>query len=137
MPYYNQKKLFSNSLYRKSIFLTILVFRLVVALGQDSAKATKIDFRAFDRLAFVGTNFQNSIFLYLDGPRVLFNAHKKVGLKMGVAFFPTMYYNIVTNELTPKLGVGPRLDYKKIVMATPFYVIDDGWRIHAGIGYKF
>jgi hypothetical protein len=122
---------------KKFILCWLILLFGITTNAQDTTGKKKIDYKTFDRIVFFGTNFSNSLFLYLDGPRVLFWVDKKRTSKVGLAFFPTMYYNFSTKTLDPKLGIGLRVDYKKLSFGVPFYQIDDKWKPHIGFGIKF
>jgi hypothetical protein len=98
--------------------ITLLSWIFIAAFlqlnAQDTTHQKKTDYKLFDRIVFLGSNFRNSIFLYLDGPRVMIWLDKKQSTKLGLAFFPTMYYRFDTKTITPLLGGGLRFDYKKM-----------------------
>jgi hypothetical protein len=115
-------------------FFTAMITKLP---AQDTVRNNKLDDKSVDRIVFAGSNFKNSMFLYLDGPRILFWLDGEKTTKVGLAFFPTMYYRFNTKQLLPLLGLGPRFDYKKISVGFPFYLLDGKWKPHTGIGLKF
>lgn len=63
----------------------------------------------------------------------------KLGSSWSVALaaFPSLL--IVDRKAEPRLGIGPRLDYRNLVLIVPafFHNKTDRWVWTAGIGYKF
>jgi hypothetical protein len=57
--------------------------------------------------------------------------------KAGVAAMPSFY--VRDGKTGAKLAVGPRIDYKNLVFALPFFHFgtSETWIMTAGIGYKF
>lgn len=58
-------------------------------------------------------------------------------LKAGVAAMPSFY--VRDGRSGAKLAVGPRIDFKNLVFALPFFHFDtsETWIMTAGLGYKF
>lgn len=58
-------------------------------------------------------------------------------LKIGVAAYPSFY--VKSGKTGAKLGVGPRIDYKNLVLISPFYSFEsnDEWVWTIGLEYKF
>lgn len=58
-------------------------------------------------------------------------------IKIGVAAYPSFY--VKSGKTGAKLGVGPRIDYKNLVLISPFYSFEsqDEWVWTIGLGYKF
>ncbi|WP_423738060.1 hypothetical protein [Chitinophaga caseinilytica] len=63
----------------------------------------------------------------------------KLGFSWSVALaaFPSLL--IVDRKAEPRLGIGPRLDYRNLVLIVPafFHNKTDRWIWTAGVGYKF
>lgn len=58
-------------------------------------------------------------------------------LSVALAAFPSLL--IVDSKAEPRLGIGPRLDYRSFVLIVPafFHNKTDRWIWTAGVGYKF
>ncbi|HCA82952.1 MAG TPA: hypothetical protein DEP18_04130 [Flavobacteriales bacterium] len=79
-----------------------------------------------------GKNFYS---MNVGGPGLYFVINKN--LKMGIGAFPSLY--VLNGNLGARLGVSPRIDFKNLVLITPFFHRDrtDEWIWSVGFGYKF
>lgn len=80
----------------------------------------------------VGKNFYS---FNVGGPSLQFRITES--LKVGVAAMPSFY--VREGKSGAKLAVGPRIDFKNLVFALPFFHFDtsETWIMTAGLGYKF
>lgn len=61
----------------------------------------------------------------------------KDGFKVGVGALPSIH--IEDGKTTPKLGIGPRIDLKKVSIIAPFFPVQPTgkWAGSLGLAYKF
>lgn len=118
----------------KYVFMLFLMLMLCFSATAQNDSA-KVQVKLFDRIAWFGSDFKEHLFLYMDGPRILFrlNTH----WKLGPTFFPTLMYNFKNGTFDTGLGAGVRIDYKRWALGIPMYRIGDDWRPAMGIGFKF
>lgn len=84
----------------------------------------------------IGTSVgENFIAFNVGGPA--FQLVLTKDFKIGVGAFPSFY--VLNGKTGARLGVSPRIDYKKLVFIAPFYHRDsaDEWIWSVGLGYKF
>ncbi len=83
-----------------------------------------------------GVSFgDRTIAFNVGGPHLKLKVGKDVGIAL--AAFPSLL--IVSGKAEPRLGIGPRLDYRSLVLIVPafFHNKSDAWIWTAGLGYKF
>jgi hypothetical protein len=121
---------------RQKLYLLFL-FALISLCGaaQAHTNSSKIQAGIFDRIIWLGTDARQHLFLYMDGPRVLFRLNRN--WKLGPAFFPTLMYNYRKGDWNTGLGAGVRVDYKRFSLGLPMYKIEGEWRPAIGFGFKF
>lgn len=83
-----------------------------------------------------GVSFGDKMVAFnVGGPNLLLNIGKN--WRTGLAAFPSFF--VRDGKTGARLGVGGRVDYKKIVLFSSFYHFDrtDTWVGTLGLGYKF
>ncbi len=140
----------------KMVMIMPLVFFVMSAFAQNVPKdtpkeapkdASKASFKAIGSVAVSYNPSSESAFLNFGGPGL-----KLEYGKFGIAFnmFPSLRYfhgdiNGKTDvyrtkaEVTPILGAGLQLSYKKLALVLPMYYLptNNVWLMSAGLGYKF
>ncbi len=117
-------------------FFLVLTFYFVVA--QDSSSTKKVvHVSTFSGQAMLSHD-GDAFYLNFGGPSVMANFGK---IKIMIGMFPSLRIkeDPVRSTLTPILGTGPTLQYKKLLLGFPFYYIaaSNVWKMSAGLGYKF
>lgn len=95
--------------------------------------------KAFKMIGIAGLSYwRKNAFLNFGGPSVKFN-YKKMGVQC--SFFPSLRTNFETPviSVTPLLGAGVSVYYKKVALIAPCYYIANKniWVVSYGIGYTF
>lgn len=112
----------------------LLAGRLLFAQSADSTRSPRPLSIGLEGMA--GVSFgDKTVAFNVGGP------HLKLKLgpfwSVALAAFPSLL--IVDGKAEPRLGIGPRLDYRKLVLIVPafFHNKSDKWIWTAGLGYKF
>ena len=73
--------------------------------------------------------------LNIGGPSLSLVLNKD--FKVGVGALPSIH--IEDGKTTPKLGIGPRIDLKKVSIIAPFFPVQPTgkWAVSLGLAYKF
>jgi hypothetical protein len=95
--------------------------------------------KPFKVIGTIGVSYwNNNAFLNLGGPSLKFN-YKKMGIML--SFFPSLRTSFETPviTLTPILGAGACIYYKKMALTAPCYYIANKniWVVSYGIAYLF
>ncbi|MDQ3536179.1 MAG: hypothetical protein M3421_11195 [Bacteroidota bacterium] len=87
----------------------------------------------------------NTIAVTIGGPSLIYQFSENFSI--GVGGFPSLIYsteiqgynNTTRTKFEPKLGLSPRIDYKKFYLMTPLYHFSnpESWKFTFGVGYKF
>jgi hypothetical protein len=134
---------------KMKFFITLMMFFVcfhVQLLAQETKAETKTEPKPTFTVGFDGqiaatTNGTYS-FLNFGGPSLRMNAKPFV---FSINMFPSLsfYDNPARPFVTPSLGFGCQIAYKKFILCLPLYLVRDKatlpeyWIFTAGIGYKF
>lgn len=119
------------------IFLSALLF------AQENN--SKVNASFFDGIAVAGY-VDNGAFLNFTGPNVnfVYNQTKIMfGMLPSVRIKEDKSSTTKNSILTPNLGIGITVAYKKLALQIPFYcnsktsTVDGKWKMGIGIGYRF
>lgn len=119
-----------------SILPVLLTGMFLYAQDADTAKVKKQKNFSIGLEGMAGVSVGNSTIAFnVGGPNIKLKAGSDFGV--GVAAFPSLL--IVHGKAEPKLGVGPRVDYRHFVLFVPgfYHTKTSEWIWTAGVGYKF
>jgi hypothetical protein len=113
----------------------IYLLALVVLVSTDFMKAQEAKTAAFldgTLGVTVGDGFYT---INIGGPS--FSLVLDKGIKLGVGALPSLHFE--EGKVTPKLGLGPRVDLKKVSIIAPFFPAQPTgkWVGSVGLAYKF
>ncbi len=114
-----------------AILLTSMIS--IHSYAQDTAKASNWDIGLEGMVAVsVGKEMYG---FNAGGPS--FNLRLNKMVKIGVGAFPSFY--VRDGKPGAKLSVGPRIEFKKLVLMAPCYYFESNnkWLWTFGLGYKF
>jgi hypothetical protein len=116
--------------------MTLCVYLLSLqCIAQDIQKESRAKFDV-GLEGMAGVSFGNNFYSFnVGGPSLRLRLNQD--LSVGVGALPSFY---VRNGRTgARLGVSPRVDYKRWVLFAPFLHMDstDEWVFSVGFGYKF
>jgi hypothetical protein len=116
----------------KAIYLLIVFSALIncnVAYGQETKAAVHLDGMLG---ATIGDGF---VTLNIGGPS--FSLVLNQDFKVGVGLLPSIY--IEEGKAGTRLGLGPRIDLKKVSIIAPFFPVQSTgkWVGSLGLAYKF
>ncbi|MBI4930766.1 MAG: hypothetical protein HY841_08390 [Bacteroidetes bacterium] len=129
-------------------FYCLLCFLTQLSFAQETPKkeSPKVSYKTVGSI-IISTHKHSgtemfSGFLNFGGPAVRLD-YGKCGISYGM--FPSLRFVEINNELTvsPTLGTGFQLNYKKFALALPMYYLASPaskkniWIISVGVGYKF
>jgi hypothetical protein len=119
--------------YLISIFPFLLMGMMLHAQKADTARRSNL---RLELEGMAGVSFgNNTVAFNVGGP----NLKLKVGpdLAIGLGAFPSLL--IVHGKAEPKLGAGPRVDYRHFVLFVPgfYHTKTSEWIWTFGLGYKF
>lgn len=81
----------------------------------------------------------SAVYFNLGGPNITYTINKNT--KLSLCMLPSLRIieDPVKPMITPILGSGITMQYKKFVLGLPCYYIqsDNKWKLSFGIGYKF
>ncbi|WP_246535463.1 hypothetical protein [Litoribacter ruber] len=100
---------------------------------QETSGKSMVDFGLEGMLGVsVGPDFYA---VNVGGPSLFLNINPD--WKVGVGALPSLY--VYEGKLGARLGVAPRVDYRKLAFFVPFFHMDsqDQWVWSVGMGYKF
>jgi len=108
---------------------------LVVLVSTDFVKAQESKIAAFldgTLGVTVGDGFYT---INIGGPS--FSLVLDNGMKIGVGALPSLHFE--GGKITPKLGLGPRVDFNKVSIIAPFFPAQPTgkWVGSVGLAYKF
>ena len=133
-----QKTATLNSLLLCALFGMMLLFGTTEVNAQDLKPAEK------SAAATTSLSLEGMIAVSVGNRLVAFNVGGPVfmvkfnsAFKVGVTAFPSFF--ILKGKEGLRLGAGPRIDYKNLVIFGAFYHFDrtDTWIGSVGLGYKF
>lgn len=119
----------------KVVLFFFLMFSSCFAFSQNTegkeVKKTDMDFEGMIGLSYGKDTFGINV----GGPSLKFRFGKSC--KIGVGAFPSLI--VMDKKAYPKLGVSPILEYRNIMLITPYYGYDNANRMiwTFGLGYKF
>lgn len=135
---------------KSSIFKTAVLVSMFGTLGvsaQEKKTNAKISMKPVGAIAVSYSPGAKSEFINFGGPGIRFD-YKEFSLAFHM--FPSIrYFNGDVNDakddyrtksaITPLLGCGPQLAYKKLAFVFPMYYLatNNVWIMSMGIGYKF
>ena len=113
----------------------IYLLALVVLVSTDFVKAQEYKTAAFldgTLGVTVGDGFYT---INIGGPSLSLVLDK--GIKLGVGALPSLHFE--EGKVTPKLGLGPRVDFNKVSIIAPFFPTQPigKWVGSVGLAYKF
>lgn len=115
------------------IITALLLVFYTSAHAQDSTASRKV---RISLEGMIGVSFGNNLVaINVGGPNLKLKLGNK--LAVGVCAMPSLF--IHDGKPEPKLGVGFRVDYGRLVFLVPGYYISNQskWLWSYGIGYKF
>jgi hypothetical protein len=134
---YKFQTLYVSNFFSKYLLFTILSVIFTESFAQNGekkeTKSNKLEVSLEGMLAAsVGKEFYS---FNVGGPALGLKLNEN--LKIGVAAYPSFY--VKSGKTGAKLGVGPRIDYKNLVLISPFFSFEsqDEWVWTIGLGYKF
>jgi hypothetical protein len=112
----------------------LLTGQFLFAQSADSTRPRRQLTVGLEGMAGVSAG-NNTIAFNVGGPHLKLKLNKSIAVAL--AAFPSLL--IVDGKAEPRLGVGPRLDYRNLVLIVPgyFHNKSDKWIWTAGLGYKF
>lgn len=112
----------------------LLTGQALFAQSADSSRPKRAVTVGLEGMAGISAG-NNTIAFNVGGPHLKLKLGKNFGVAL--AAFPSLL--IVDGKAEPRLGVGPRLDYRSFVLIVPgyFHNKSDKWIWTAGVGYKF
>lgn len=121
---------------RKIILLLPLTICFLISYSQkDSTQIKKPKLVVFEKTIMIGHDFYSRLWLGFGGPQLMFKLNRQ--LKIGPAYYPTLWWDYNTGEFDTKLGVGFRVDIKRIIIGYNTFRVKDYWVGSIGAGYKF
>lgn len=123
---------------KKICIAVFLITTFYDAIAQDSSSA-KTHIRATKFTGQVMASYDaDAFYVNFGGPSLSVNFGK---LKLAISMLPSLRIkdDPVRPVVTPILGAGPSLQYKKMLLGFPFYYIaaSNVWKMSVGLGYKF
>lgn len=118
---------------------TLLFFAIMLAssaiFAQDSQTVPQKKQIELGLDGMIGVSYgTKTLGINVGGPSLKFSINK---FKIGVGCFPSLI--VVDKKAFPKLAVSPIIEYRKIMLITPYYGYDSKdkmiWTF--GLGYKF
>ena len=121
--------------FKHTLIGLCLAFFSTTALAQDTATSQPKKQVDFGLEGMIGLSYgSETLGINVGGPSLKFRFNK---FKVGVGCFPSLI--IVDNKAFPKLAVSPIVEYRNIMLITPYYGYDSKdkaiWTF--GLGYKF
>jgi hypothetical protein len=128
------------------IFSTLLLCLLLADFAQAQDKPAQpqaVNWTIGGQIT-LSSDFKENIFLNFAGPGVkLSDKSKKSPWAVSINMFPSLRYNTAEKDgnkvVTPILGVGFQVFYKKLVVSMPCYYLNaqNIWVGTLGLGYSF
>lgn len=120
----------------KKIFLLIsLTIFCTVIFAQANKSVSSSSLSGQFLISYDGS----ALYANMGGPNVTYTINKNT--KISLCMFPSLRIieDAVKPTVTPILGTGISMQYKKLVIGLPCYYIqsDNKWNISFGLGYKF
>ncbi len=117
----------------KGVFFWLLTSAFVVSFSCVYGQETKTTIYIEGMIgATLGDGFAT---INIGGPSL--SVVIKEGFKVGVGALPSLHLEV--GKATPKLGLGPRIDLKKVSIIAPFFPVQPTgkWAGSLGLAYKF
>ncbi|MGA0155709.1 MAG: hypothetical protein ACO3RO_04720 [Flavobacteriaceae bacterium] len=114
-------------------FYLIMAFSALGNISVAQVQETKVAAYLDGTLGFsAGDGFYT---LNIGGPS--FSLVFDEGFKIGVGAWPSLHSQ--DGKVTPKLGLGPRIDFKKVSIIAPFFPSQPSgkWAASLGLAYRF
>lgn len=123
----------------KKLLLLFFCLLSVAVYAQDSKKST-YKFGLEGTVAVTSDLDKGNLYFNVGSASFLFKLPSN--FKLGVAAFPSLMVPIDRKAIIePKLGFGPKLEYKQYSLICPFYFFSTPtrkyWNFSVGLGYKF
>ena len=122
---------------QKYLLLIILIFESFGLFSQNDENKGKNNKKLEVSLeGMVAASAGKEFYAFnVGGPALSLKLNQNI--KIGSAAYPSFY--VKSGKTGAKLGVGPRIDYKNLVLISPFYSFEsqNEWVWTVGLGYKF
>ncbi len=120
--------------YLVLLLMALLTGRCLFAQSTDSSRQRRKLSVGLEGMA--GVSFgDKTIAFNVGGPHLKLKF--STAFSVALAAFPSLL--IVDGKAEPRLGIGPRMDYRNFVLIVPafFHNKSDKWIWTVGVGYKF
>lgn len=123
----------NNKMKNHILLNLIFIFFISLALQGQEKKENAFWNMGFDGM--LASSFSKDLVAFnIGGPSFFWVLNEKI--KVGISALPSMV--ILNNKLGVRLGVSPRIDFKKWVLLMPLYQDKtENWIWTFGLGYKF
>lgn len=119
---------------RSFCLIAILVASTLLSLGQTSSSSSSPKKAEVGLEGSLGMSVGKDIVaLNVGGPAFAIRFHKD--WKVGVMALPSVVFR--NNATVTRLGIAPRIQYKKLSLILPLYEFNTVWYMTAGLSYQF
>lgn len=124
---------------RMIAFSTLVMFSFISFSQTTETKLEKkLSFEMSGQAAVSYAKYHknDNLFFNMGGPTLKFAFNK---INLGFSMYPSLRAEFQTSKITPILGTGFSVNYKKVVLLFPMYYMpaSNVWVTTIGLGYKF